>query len=234
MAIPQYDRLLAPYNDELLEYDYDNNRYYPTVEGVFKYGGVNLVVDWTTKENAQTYLYLLSAVVYDVILSYKDSIKYKNIMLYYLAHSKEMREWLANIFIDTAWYNRRDGGFMMAYNSGANLNQGKLIEFGIDKALSSIAKQKIMNSDMGSRVLKYNINNMEKFNTLDELKSFLFNNNYITQEQYENADNINKIPKSNIYRVFENSEGKFVFEDTKTYEKIINSMKKYNSISGTW
>ena len=84
---------------------------------------------------------------------------------------------------DGAWYNRRDGGFMMAYNSGANLNQGKLIEFGLDKALSPIAKQIVMNSYLGSRFLPYDINDKEVFDDFDALLVYLVSEAYITQVQ---------------------------------------------------
>ena len=66
----------------------------------------------------------------------------------------------------------RDGGFMIAYNSGVNLNVGKLIEFGIDKALSPIVHQIIKNSYFSSRVLPFSINKTKKFYDLDDLLDF--------------------------------------------------------------
>ena len=109
--------------------------------------------------------------------------RYRLPMLYYLAHSKEMITELQKIFYDTVWYNRRDGGFMMAYNSGANLNQGKLIEFGIDKALSPIAKQIIKNSPLGTRMMKVDINEKQVFSSLATLLAYLVSEGYITSDE---------------------------------------------------
>ena len=77
--------------------------------------------------------------------------KYKTAMLYYMAHSRSARLELQKIFYDTVWYNRRDGGFMMAYNSGANLNQGKLIEFGKTKQIFENPKEELTENYMTGR-----------------------------------------------------------------------------------
>lgn len=172
MAIPTIDFLEAPVKDEFMDYDFNESRYRALVDGITKNSYVNLVIDWQTKENAQSYLDLLSRVVMETILSFKDE-KYKYTMLYYMSHSKKMRIELQKVFADSVWYNRRDGGFMMAYNSGANLNQGKLIEFGIDKAISSIARQMIKNSPLGTRYMTVDINEKQIFASLTTLLAYL-------------------------------------------------------------
>lgn len=236
MAIPSYDFINKPYKDSMLDYNYYTHRYIPTIEGVRNTAYINLVEVWRTQENAQSYLDLLSSVVYDVILSNIDGSKYRTKALYYLAHSKEMRNLLIDLFKDSVWYNQRDGGFMMAYNSGVNLNQGKFVEFGIDKALSVIAQQKLKNSDLGNRVLKYNLNKFNYFDDLDELKVFLVDNDYLDQNEADKIEKFKQIPKHKDYDIrLQNDSGKIVYEDFKTYEKdIIGKMWLYDKTNGSW
>lgn len=219
MAIPNNDFIQVPYNDQDLIYDVVNHRYVATVDVVMRGSYVNLINDWGSEENAQSYLDLMSNVIYDVILSKKPS-EQKLLMQYYLSHSKYARNEILNLFLDTVWYNRRDGGFMMAYNTGANLNQGKMIEFGIDKTLSPIAKQKITNSGFGTRYLNINLNIVNKFDTLDEVKDYLLDKDFITQDEYDEIKNINDVPKSNFYILYQNYTEQFVLEDLLTYKKI--------------
>jgi hypothetical protein len=234
MAIPQIDFLPIPLIDNILEYNFEEHRYVATCEGIRQTAYVNLEVDWGSEENANAYLDLLSKVVYDNIMALVDDSKYKVQLLYYIAHSREMRNVILDIFQDSVWYNRRDGGFMLAYNSGVNLNLGKMIEFGLDKTLSPIAKQKIMNSKLGSRVPFININFINHFDTFVELKDFMLDENYITQEQYDNATKIEELPKSYKYLVYINLDNKYTFEDLRTFEKITKTMKIYNNANGTW
>ena len=182
MAIPTLEYLDRPFIDGMMDYDYDEQMYIPLVKGILEYAYVNLIVDWKTEENAQAYLQLVARVVYETILSLKDP-KYRIQMLYYMSHSKKARVEMFKLFSDTAWYNRRDGGFMMAYNTGANLNQGKLIEFGVDKALSPIAKQLVLNTYLGTKYLPYDINTTTTFDDLPALVVYLVDNTYITAEQ---------------------------------------------------
>lgn len=235
MSIPSYDFLEKPYDDDILTYDYDENRYIPLVKGIKANAYVSLEREWGNENNAQCYLDLVGRVVYEVILSRKDQ-KYRNKTLYYLSHSKEAREILIKIFTDSVWYNRRDGGFMMAYNSGANLNQGKLIEFGIDKACSSIAKQLIKNTILGTRIFSIDINKATKYVALDDLLSFLVENEYITQNESDVvalSEDLEDLPYHEDYSVTLLDSGEYLFRDLKTLQKAIINMKKYNGI-GDW
>lgn len=236
MAIPEYDFLERPLIDETLDYDYNDHRYIPTIQGVKNTAYLDLVEIWRTPENAQSYLDLLSRVVYDVILSNQDSSKYKNKTLYYISHSKEMRNLMIDIFKDSVWYNQRDGGFMLAYNSGANLNMGKFIEFGIDKALSVIAQQKIKNSVLGNRVLRYNLNDFHYFVDMEDLLGFLVIKGVIDSEQANDIETLDEIPNHPKYKVRGYNEyGLIVVEDLKTYnDKILKTMKIYDNVNGSW
>jgi len=233
MAIPRYDYML-PQPDDLMDYDYVLHQYIPKIEAILTNTYVDLLTVWGSEENAQSYLDLLRKVVYDVIMSMRDGVKYQNQVLYYLSHSKEARRQIWELFSDTTWYNFRDGGFMMAYNTGANLNLGKEIMFSIEKALSPIARQKISNSELGARILKYNINEFTYFDTLEELVSYLETNSFITSDEADLVALITDIPTSYKYKVFINRDGKYTFEDLLSYNKIIAQMKIYNNVSGNW
>ena len=233
MAIPTHDKLSKPKDTEEMVYDYNEQRYIPTTEGIKQHAYINLITDWKTDENAQSYLDLLSRVIYETILSMKDS-KYRTSMLYYLAHSKKARNELFKIMQDGAWYNRRDGGFMMAYNSGANLNQGKMIEFGIDKAISPIAKQIVMNSYLGSRFLPYDINDKQTFDDFNAVLVYLVSEAYITQEQADVMLTLEDLPYDRRYSVYIELSGKYIFTDLRTLAKAVEKMKIYNPTSGTW
>ncbi|NCU31213.1 hypothetical protein EOM57_05455 [Candidatus Saccharibacteria bacterium] len=155
-------------------------------------------------------------------------------MKYYLAHSKKARIELFKIYSDSVWYNRRDGGFMMAYNTGANLNQGKMIEFGLDKTLSPIAKQIVTNSYLGTRFLPYDINTKERLDDLDAVLAYLVTNNYITQLQADEVETLSDLPYDMSYRIVQEPDGKYLFTDLHTLKKAIALLRTYNPVNGTW
>ena len=236
MAIPSYDFIERPYDDDYLIYDYNENRYIAKVDAIVQYSYVNLVRDWGTKDNAQSYLDLVSRVIYTVILSFKEQ-RFRNAMLYYMSHSKSARQTLLEIFSDTVWYNRRDGGFLMAYNSGANLNLGKLIEFGIDKAISSTAKQMVRNTEFGTRRLTIDLNNKETFDDLKSLLEYLVENSYITQDEADvvtESEDLEDLPYHESYDVMELDNDRYLFTDLETLSRAIQDMKKYNTSTGSW
>ena len=236
MAIPTYDKLTRPTIDKYMTYDYNEHRYIALVDGILKDAYVSLVTDWGGKANAQSYLDLVSRVIYETILSFKDE-KYKNTMLYYMAHSKKMRIEIQKIFYDTVWYNRRDGGFMMAYNSGANLNQGKLIEFGIDKALSTIAKQIIKNSPLGTRYMTVDINEKQIFASLTTLLAYLVSEGYITSDESDVvalSEDIEDLPYTEDYQLLELENDRYLFTNIKSINSYVESMWIYDNANGTW
>jgi len=236
MSIASYDFIEKPVDDTLMVYDYKENRFIALVDAIIKNSYVNLAIDWGNKTNAQSYLDLLSRVVYEVILSFKDQ-KYRNKMLYYLSHSLEARQVLLMIFSDTVWYNRRDGGFLMAYNSGANLNRGKLIEFGIDKTLSPIAKQMIKNTIFGTRRLTIDINTRITYDTLADLLVYLVAQSYITQDESDvvtESEDLDDLPFHEDYDVIILDNEKYLFTDLETLSKAVQNMKKYNTATGDW
>ena len=236
MAIPTYDKLVIPLKDEFMTYDVNEHRYVALVEGILKDAYVNLITDWGSKENAQSYLDLVSRVIYEVILSYKDE-KYKNTMLYYMAHSKKMRREIQKIFNDSIWYNRRDGGFMMAYNTGANLNQGKMIEFGIDKALSSIAHQIIRNSPLGTRYMTVDINEKQIFASLETLLAYLVSESIITSDESDivtASENLNDLPYTEDYQLVALENDRYLYTNIKSIKSYIESMYINDNANGTW
>ena len=236
MAIPIYDKLLRPLDDEFMVWNYEENRYTPLVKGIMKDAYVNLVVDWGGENNAQSYLDLLARIVDETIMSFKD-VKYRDQMKYYIGHSKQARVTLKKLFSDSVWYNRRDGGFLMAYNSGANLNQGKLIEFGIDKALSPIARQICKNTYLGTRILPVDLNDNQTFATLVLLLEYLVQEEYITQVEsdlVELSEDLDDLPFHENYDVIILDSGSYLFKDLTTLQTAIENKKIYNASSGTW
>ena len=236
MAIPTIDFLERPLKDDFMTYDNNEHRYVALVDGILKDAYVNLITDWGTKENAQSYLDLLSRVIYETILSFKDE-KYKNTMLYYMAHSKKMRREIQKIFNDTIWYNRRDGGFMMAYNSGANLNQGKLIEFGIDKAISSIARQIVKNSPLGTRYMTVDINQKQIFESLTTLLAYLVTESIITSDESDivtASEDLNDLPYTEDYQLLELENDRYLYTNIKSIKSYVEAMWKYDNANGTW
>ncbi len=236
MAIPTVDFLERPLVDKKMVWDFNEHRYVALVDGVLKDAYVNLVIDWKTKENAQSYLDLVSRVVNETILSFKDE-KYKNAMLYYIGHSKKMRLEIQKVLYDTVWYNRRDGGFMMAYNSGANLNQGKMIEFGIDKAISSIARQIIKNSPLGTRYMTVDINEKQIFASLTTLLAYLVSQGYITSTQSDvvaDSEDLNDLPYTEDYQLVELENDRYLFTNIKSIKSYVEDMWIYDNVNGTW
>ena len=236
MAIPTIDFLERPSLDKFMTYDNNEHRYVALVDGILKDAYVNLIIDWGTKENAQSYLDLVSRVIYEVILSFKDE-KYKNTMLYYMAHSKKMRREIQKIFYDAIWYNRRDGGFMMAYNSGANLNQGKMIEFGIDKAISSIAHQIIRNSPLGTRYMTVDINEKQIFASLATLLAFLVEEGTITSDESDvvtESEDLNDLPYTEDYQLITLENDRYLYTNIKSIKSYVESMFIHDNANGTW
>lgn len=236
MAIPTYDVLEIPLVDTFMVYDFNEHRYVALVDGILKDAYVNLVVDWGSKENAQSYLDLVSRVIYETILSFKDE-KYKYTMLYYMSHSKKMRREIQKIFYDTIWYNRRDGGFMMAYNSGANLNQGKMIEFGIDKAISSIARQIVKNSPLGTRYMTVDINQKQVFASLETLLAYLVSESIITSDESDVvtlSEDINDLPYTEDYQLISLENDRYLYTNIKSIKGYIETMYINDNANGTW
>lgn len=231
MSIKNID-FIKPFDDDLMEYDYDESMYIPKVEGIRENTYVDLIRDWTTHDNAQSYLQLLARVVYEVILSYKDP-KYRDEMLYYLAHSKRARNDLFRIFSDSVWYNRRDGGFMLAYNSGVNLNQGKFVEFGIDRTLSPIAKEMIKNTYFASKVLPYDIKDTQTFDNLSLFLDYLVAEGFLEQEVANTIVELRDVPYFKGFRFIEDVDGKILFTNMNTLRDAIKNKRIYE-VSGDW
>jgi len=236
MAIPTYDKLERPLVDDFMTYDNSEHRYIALVDGILKDAYINLITDWGSKPNAQSYLDLVSRVIYETILSFKDE-KYKNTMLYYMSHSKKMRIEIYKVFCDTVWYNRRDGGFMMAYNSGANLNQGKMIEFGIKQALSSIAFQIIKNSPLGTRFMTVDVNEKQTFNSLAELLAFLVSENIITSEESDVvtlSEDLEDLPYTEDYQLVELENDRYLYTNIKSIKSYVETMYINDNANGDW
>ena len=241
MAIPTYDRLAAPYQEPDMQgllYDMKESRYLPSIDFVSKNAYVDLIGVWGSEENAQSYLDLLSSVIYTYILSHYDN-KYRFQVLWFMAHSKQVRSALSQIFVNSVWYNHRDGGFMLVYSSGINMDQMKEFKLDLERALSPIERQIIDNSFLGTRILETNFNTITKYDTFVALKDQMLTDALITQDEYDNAETItdlmNVLKVRLRYRIYINEDLKYCIEDTKTYENVILATKfEFDSVNGTW
>jgi hypothetical protein len=241
MAIPTYDYLSVPYeeaNNEGLIYIKKESRYLPSIDFVRNNAYINLIDVWGSVESAQSYLDLLSSVIYTYILSHYDN-KYRFLVLWQMAHSKQTRNALMQIFSNSVWYNHRDGGFMLVYTSGINMDQMKEFKLDLDRALSPVERQIIDNSFLGTRILETNFNEVLKYDTIDDLKTYMVTNTIITQDEADDSDttgDLMNITKVRIrYRIYLNEDLKYCLEDTRFYENVILATKyEFDSINGTW
>jgi hypothetical protein len=241
MAIPTYDYLSVPYeeaNNEGLIYIKKESRYLPSIDFVRNNAYINLIDVWGSVESAQSYLDLLSSVIYTYILSHYDN-KYRFLVLWQMAHSKQTRNALMQIFSISVWYNHRDGGFMLVYTSGINMDQMKEFKLDLDRALSPVERQIIDNSFLGTRILETNFNEVLKYDTIDDLKTYMVTNTIITQDEADDSDttgDLMNITKVRIrYRIYLNEDLKYCLEDTRFYENVILATKyEFDSINGTW
>lgn len=241
MAIPTYDYLSAPYQEPDMEgllYNMVESRYVPSIDFVSKNAYVNLIGVWGSKENAQSYLDLLSSVVYTYILSHYDN-KYRYQILWFMAHSKQVRNALIQIFVNSVWYNHRDGGFMLVYSSGINMDQMKEFNLDLKRALSPVERQIIDNSFLGTRILETNYNEVVKYDTFELLLAGMVTSSIITQDEAddcEDIDDVLDILKVRVrYRIYINEDLKYCLEDTRFYENVILATKyEFNSVNGTW
>lgn len=221
MAIPINDRLNYPLDDENMYYDFTKHHYILRHDAVLRLAYIDMVELFGGEDNAQAHCNLLSTVIFDSIMRFR---RVENVekATYYLAHSKEARESFLRLLLDSQWFNRTDGGFMVVYNTGINLNEMKEIPMDIKRSMSVIADQIVKNSRLADRVVRYNLDDMYYFETLDELKAYMVDNNYIKQEKADKVEKLSDIPNNYKYLVWENEDNEFVFQDRLTWRRLLS------------
>lgn len=220
--ITKGDFLEKPINDNKCSYNVGFHEYILKLE----YANYNTALKWETlwrgTDNAKWFLEWVSHTVYAYIFMYKDS-KYKKEMEYFLSHSQIARESIITILLDVCRYCFQDGGLFMAYTTGINLSEMKSMTIELNKSVGIIAQQKIKNSNFGERLLRYNININETFNEFNSLKTYLLNNNYITQEQYDEIEDYYDIEQTNEFKIIKKPNNTYIFEDLKSMNKYMES-----------
>jgi hypothetical protein len=218
MAIPTYDRLTQP-TGSANQYSYDVATHQYTLDPDYAdfRTGLSLSELWQGNDNVLWYLEAVRNVCYTYILKHVDP-KYRERVLYYIAHSKKAREAVIDLMVDTIQYNFEDGGFLIAYQTGINLHEMKEIKMRIENAVSVIGEKIIENFGLKERVLRFNLNNMDYFDDLQELLDFMVDLSFLTQEQADEIDDIYDIPKNYQYRVFAVESGQLVLEDLLTWK----------------
>ena len=111
---------------------------------------------------------------------------------------------------------------MVVYNTGINLNEMKEIPMDIKRSMSVIADQIVKNSRLADRVVRYNLDDMYYFETLDELKAYMVDNNYMKQEKADKVEKLSDIPNNYKYLVWENEDNKFVLQDRLTWQRLLS------------
>lgn len=213
------DRLFyeRPFNCEKLRYNYDENRYILTLEGS-RESAIDLTKIWRGAANAEKYLDLVSRALYGFIFSNKDS-KYQDKFKWLMAHSKSFRANIIQAFQDVIWYNHRDGGFLVAYNTGINLNTMDTVDLEIKRAVSVVGEALMRSSGMLERIPRYSISRKRFFLDIEELKEFLVKNKIFKEEELEDIESIDKIPKSMKYRIYANPYNDIVYEDLTFWQE---------------
>lgn len=214
---------VKPFDDEKMKYIFADHRYVLEIDHQQFETGINLSLVWGGIDNALLYLELVSDVCYTFVAKFKDS-KYFHRLLYYMAHSKEMRRAINELMLDTVRYNHEDGGFMIAYQSGVNLHEMKELRLKIENAVSVVGDKIVKNFGLQQRLNNFNINEMTYFEDLQEVLDYLFSQSLITEETYDFAEDINDIPYDYRYRVFVNPKGEYVYENMRTFE---NAMEQF-------
>lgn len=204
-------------------YDSDAKRWVLTLEEANFHTALRLEILWESIDNAEWYLDAVSRVVETAVLRYKDSRYTNDEFIYELTHSNSKREALIKVMIDAIQYNEAGGGFLMAYETGINLQEMKELKLQIESAMSVIAEQIIKNTKLGERVSSENINKKYVFETLDDLLDYMIDNEFIEEEEANKIEDLEDFVYNHKYKVYEDFiKGGYVLEDKLTVQKWIN------------
>ena len=220
MSIATYDRLLAPFDDDKMNYLTEYHRYELLPEMADFQTGLNLSELWEGNDNVLWYLSAISEVTYTILERLKDA-KYRERFQYYLSHSNKNREAIFKIMVDTIQYNFEDGGFLIAYQTGINLHEMKEIRMKIENAVSVIADGIIEKYGLKERFIKWNFNEFTYYATLLELVNYLVAQSYITQTVADLITTVDEIPQDYRYRTFLLEDGRYVYENMLTWKTTI-------------
>lgn len=201
-------------NKWVLKLDYANHR-----------SGLDLIELWRSEENAEWFLEMLSTVVYANIMNYKrleDVEKFT----YLLNNSIKYRNNLIESMVDAVSYAEAGGGFLIAYETGVNLQEMKELKMSIEQSVSSITKSIIEKSGLGVRTIPIDISYSKSFDNLDGLLDFLVDKDYLDIDNKLEIESINDI--ENDYRFkcyydldrdvyyFKRTGGEKVWQETET------------------
>lgn len=204
-------------------YNSVDRRWVLTLDEANYHSGLRLEVLWESNENAEWYLDAISRVVETSILRFKDSRYTNDEFLYELTHSKTMREAIIKVMIDAVQYNEAGGGFLIAYETGINLQEMKELRLQIENTMSVIAEQIIKNTRLGERVSSRNVNRKYVFGNIDDLLDYMVDNNFIDEDEANKVDELLDIPYSHKYKVYEDYiKSGYVLEDILTVQKWLN------------
>jgi hypothetical protein len=208
--IANYDFIETPYEDSHMKYNIDFSRYILDIdhskyalgsdEWVSKIGGI---------DNAKWTLDHMSKAIYEAFLFYKDS-KYYDKTLYYLAHSKRMREVVYKALVDILIYADQDGGLYTAYSTGLNFNEMAKFDMTLINYIGQMANVIIVNGGIAERLPKFDLDRLTtEYETREELIAYMEKQGYLTASEYE--DETTLIPNSPLYHITSDCYGKYIF-----------------------
>lgn len=163
MAIPTNDFLVKPYDDEKMIYNYDLRQYVLQRDwAIHRTGLGDLINDLGGNvDNVDWFLEWVSITVYNYIRSFKDS-KFQKRLTYYLSHSREMRDALERLMVDSVFYSEQEGGLFTAYITGVNLQEAKNItNLSLKTAVGIIGDQIVANLGLKEREFRYDFDVVE-------------------------------------------------------------------------
>lgn len=205
------DFLPNPYDDDLMKYNYDENRYVLTVDGA-NAANLDLLYVMRGRNEVSQYLDLLSRTIYSTFLKNTDS-KLESKKLWLLSHSKSFRLTIQKIFMDIVWFNYRSGGFMALYQTGINMNEMKIVEVTIENATSVISQNMAKVGGIDERTLRLRISRKNVFKTLDELKVALVDKGLYTSDELSEIKSYKEIPQTYDYMIWKDLKNGLVLED---------------------
>lgn len=229
MAIRDYINPLIYIKDTLAEkerayYDPTKKQFILTINSANFYTALNLVELWGSEENAEWYLETISQVVYNAILTmFKDS-KFFDEFRYELVHSESLMNKTIDILLDSVMYNEAGGGFLMAYETGINLQEMKSLKLEPKDLISTAGMEMIKGIGLGTRVSQINVNHFEYFDTLDEMLIFLVDKGVLEQEKADEIECITELPFNIQYKyMLVKHIDKYIVEDKLTVKKWLQS-----------
>lgn len=125
--ITNTDSSILPYNDSDMKYDIDLRMYVLTPTGFQSYTGIDLLSEFDSPEQAESFLREISEDVYEFIYS-TTLYHVVNHKRWYIAKTSDIREGFKQALISQARASYRSGLNLIKDQHGINIEKGKTIQ----------------------------------------------------------------------------------------------------------